>query len=1024
MKRILLLALLYIFAFSIPAKSQVSTNPQLATHNSSLTINFDASKGNKGLENFSGPIYAHTGVITNKSKNDGDWKYVVTNWAENTEKIKLKSLGNNIWQLKVDPNIRSYYDVPASEDILKIALVFRSADGSKTGKTTSGSDIFITVHKEGLQLSFTTPSNNSVLAINETSEIQISANSSDKIELYLNNTKISESTNSELSYTYTASTIGNNTFKATASNASEEKSIELNIYVRKSTQTISIPEGLKRGVNYINNTSAYLVLYAPHKDNIFVLGDFNNWSIDNNFLMNKDGDYFWIRLNNLIKGKEYIYQYYIDGSIKIADPYTEKISDPWNDKYINEDTYPALIEYPEGKTQEIASVLQTGQTNFVWSDNDFTIANSENLVIYELHLRDFTEEGNLKGATAKLDYLQDLGINTIELMPINEFEGNDSWGYNPSFYFAPDKAYGTKDDYKKFIDECHKRGIAIIIDMVLNHSFGQSPFVRMYFENGKPTSESPWYNEEYNFKNPSAQWGYDFDHTSIETQKLVDSINTHWMKEYHVDGFRFDFTKGFSNTIYDKQSWGSNYDKQRIDILKRMSDAIWAENKKAIVSCEHLSDNKEETELANHGILLWGNANHQYSSAVMGKNTNNKSDLSWTSYKQRGWNDAHIVNYMESHDEERIVFASLEGGASTSNYDTSEINTALERVEMSSALFFCIPGPKLIWQFEELGYDISINENGRTGKKPIKWDYLNNPNRKRLFLNFKALIELRKNIAFTSTNFTMNTSEEVKSINIYHDNMDVIVIANCALEEKTSEFYFNRTGVWYDYFTGSELSISDNNTNITLKAGEYHIYTSKKLNKPEFINPPVADNVDITADNYRIGKTISAEYTFSDIDGDLEGESIFKWYRALNNLGQREELISSASEYQYTLSTDDIGKTIRFSVTPVSKTGDILIGKTVYSKFSPLVDYATAIGDIDEDILSIYPNPTQDYLYIDNTGKYTNASIFDINGKLIKNIQLQDSKNKVFVKDLNRAIYLLILRGENKSYYSFKFMKQ
>ncbi len=162
---------------------------------------------------------------------------------------------------------------------------------------------------------------------------------------------------------------------------------------------------------------------------------------------------------------------------------------------------------------------------------------TEELVIYELHIRDFVGTRAIKTVMDTLDYLERLGVNAIELMPINEFEGNDSWGYNPSFYFAPDKAYGTENDYKRFIDECHKRGIAVIIDMVLNHSYGQSPLVQLYFDPtagdyGQPTAQNPWYNEVC--PHEPYCWGYDFDHESAQTKKFVDRVNRFWIENYKV----------------------------------------------------------------------------------------------------------------------------------------------------------------------------------------------------------------------------------------------------------------------------------------------------------------------------------------------------------------------------------------------------------------------------------------------------------------------------------------------------------
>ncbi len=152
-----------------------------------------------------------------------------------------------------------------------------------------------------------------------------------------------------------------------------------------------------------------------------------------------DGERFWIQLNGLSPQQEYIFQYFVDGEIKIADPYTDQISDPWNDKWIPESVYPGLIDYPEDKTSGIAAVLQTGQEPYPWEVESFTPAETENLFVYEMLIRDYTDEHTYSSIINKLDYLETLGINALELMPVNEFEGNSSWGYNPSFYFAPDK---------------------------------------------------------------------------------------------------------------------------------------------------------------------------------------------------------------------------------------------------------------------------------------------------------------------------------------------------------------------------------------------------------------------------------------------------------------------------------------------------------------------------------------------------------------------------------------------------------
>ncbi len=212
--------------------------------------------------------------------------------------------------------------------------------------------------------------------------------------------------------------------------------------------------------------------------------------------VNADSSWYWITINNLSPGTQYAFQYLIDGTLKVADPYSQLVLDPANDQYISSPTYPNLKPYPNGKTDHIAGVLQTGQTSFQWTDQNYQRPAKNKLNIYELWLDDFVANHDYTTFTDTLNYFQNLGINAIELMPINEFEGNISWGYNPDFYFAPDKYYGPADDLKRFVNECHKRGIAVIMDMVLNHSYGQSPLVRMYYDSatGKVTPDNPWYN--------------------------------------------------------------------------------------------------------------------------------------------------------------------------------------------------------------------------------------------------------------------------------------------------------------------------------------------------------------------------------------------------------------------------------------------------------------------------------------------------------------------------------------------------
>ena len=150
---------------------------------------------------------------------------------------------------------------------------------------------------------------------------------------------------------------------------------------------------------------------------------------------------------------------------------------------------------------------------------------------------------------------------------------------------ALDKYYGTRDKYKELIDSCHSKGIAVIMDFVFNHAYGQSPLVKMYWDAPKnqPSLDNPWFNP--NCPHPPYCWGYDFNHFSSATQNFMDRVNTYWIEEYNIDGIRFDFTKGFTNNS------NSGWDVQRQDLLKRMADTIWSIKPDFYVILEHWGDN-------------------------------------------------------------------------------------------------------------------------------------------------------------------------------------------------------------------------------------------------------------------------------------------------------------------------------------------------------------------------------------------------------------------------------------------------
>jgi 1,4-alpha-glucan branching enzyme len=859
----LISALTFLCLIITSASAQVvTTNPIFPVDgNDSVIVFFDATQGNQGLNNFTGDVYVHTGIVT-ASASSTSWTNVVTTWGVANAAWKVTPLGNNKYKFKIN-NLRTFYSATPTQVIYKIAILFRDATGSNVGRGQNGADIYIPVIQAGAFIgNFITPTSNiNVVPANSPVTCIYQCSKLSTISIFKNNVlQRSVSNKDTVHYTTNAnSTITK--IKITANDGLQTLADSVSFTVSPAVQTQALPAGVKDGINYNSNTSVTLVLVAPNKTNVYAFGDFSDWGLDTNYYLKKtpDGKRWWVTINNLIPNKQYAYQYLVDGDIRIADPYTEMVLDPFNDGFINSTLYPNLMQYPSGKTTDIVSTFHVGKTPYNWQHTaTYQKPNQTNLIVYELLMRDFLASHSYQDLIDTIPYFKKLGINAIEFMPINEFEGNESWGYNPSFYFAADKYYGPADSLKRFIDLCHKENIAVIIDQVLNHSFSQSPMCKLYWDTNKfePATNNPWYNADCDPATPGYQGkhpfgvGYDFNHESVYTKRFVYDVNKYWVNEFKIDGFRFDLSKGFTQKFSGNNVglWG-NYDQTRIDIWKEYADSIWSVDSSTYIILEHFADNSEEKVLTDYGMMVWGNITNGYYESAMGYTASN--NINYVSYKDRAWNKSGLVGYMESHDEERTVYKCVQFGNSTAGYNVKNLGTAIDRIKTNAAFFFTVPGPKMIWQFGELGYDFSINRcedgsinnNCRLSKKPIRWDYYtNNYDRKILFNNFSALIKLKTTYpqTFNTANFTLNGGNgNFKTLYLNDPSMNAAIVGNFGLTAGMTNVNFQSTGKWYNYYTGDSINVTTLPYSQTLAAGEFKIYTNKLIPKPSAANPVV-----------------------------------------------------------------------------------------------------------------------------------------------------------------------------------------
>lgn len=856
--------LVFVFSmlgFSLNAQVITST-PALPDPNGSVEIIFNAERGTGGLRGFSGDVYAHTGVITNMSTGPTDWRYVKTNWGQNTPETKLTRIATDRWRLTI-PNIRSYYNVPQSEEILQLTFVFRSASSTQEGKETGGKDIYLPVSRPGVTPFFSIPSQSTInIEQNEQltieGKVQINGTQLKSLALFSGDSLLKDvATDTVLRYTFSSSKPGTTILTLKATDTSNNvKSVSLTVFVFAKTVEAALPQNIQEGLNVINDSTVIFCLFAPYHKTVHLIGDFNDYKVLPEYQMNrmtidKDSAYYWFALSNLNIGTEYGYQYVIDGSITVADPYARKVLSEFNDdEIIVQNRYPNLKRYPKDKTDEFLSVFTMRPSNqkeeipYQWK-TQFTRFPAKDLVIYELLIRDFTDRRTFRAVIDSMEYLKKLGINAIQLMPITEFEGNISWGYDPAFPFAVDKYYGSELDLKELIDKAHGMGMAVILDVVHNHLTGANPLIRMWADGkyGPPSTINPYAN--VTAKHPFNVFN-DMNHESIAFQRYIDRFNRYWLEEFKFDGYRFDLSKGFTQVDYGSNTarW-SAYDSSRVRLLKRMYNRIRSFDTNAYLILEHFADAREERELTDYGYMIWHNMNPTSSEAVMGWITGQSDNgTSQVYFANRSLNVPANVAYMESHDEERLIKKNFCYGKAAGGYTTRDTTIALQRAGAMASMFFPIPGPRMIWQFGEIGYDVGLqltetctdNASIRLSVKPQRWSYRNDTRRKRLYDTYAALIGLRAFPTFSSlqskVTFKASRVDTLRTVLLEHPDMDAFIIANFDMKSRTFLAKVPKPGTWFDYFTGSSIDISSQGNALILQPGQFHVLTSKQLPKP------------------------------------------------------------------------------------------------------------------------------------------------------------------------------------------------
>ena len=826
--------------FATMAMAQVTTVPGIIQkgYDGKVTIIFNPNEGNGGMKGAT-ECYAHTGIITSASSNDGDWKNVVEGWRANTAKTQLQKDGTN-WKLEIN-NLYDFYGCPKTTEIKKLAFVFHDGpSGSKEGKTAEGTDIFVELAEAGLAASIVGDIPE-IASLGSTITLNCYATMPATLTLKLNGQVVKTETGSEMAYTQTLDKQGNYNFELTVATADETATATASTCVPNDPTKANRPAGIVNGIYYdkADETKVTLCTYAGSKTepakHVFVVGDFNNWTISNDYQLKQANDsaYFWIELTDLTAQQEYAMQYVVvraDGQVKrISDLYSEKVlhkDDVWEPKQLD----PTLMDYPLAGDGYV-TVIQPGKPAFQWSDAtlNFKRPDKNNLIIYELWVRDHTPRRSIEGLMERLDYFEDLGVNAVELMPVTEFDGNDSWGYSPNHYFALDKAYGTPEQLKTFIDECHKRGIAVILDMVFNHATGLNPMNKLY-PWGTDLSKNPWFNAQApHGDNVYEDWNHDF----APTKTMFTRALQYWLEEYKVDGYRMDLSHGLCGTAANTSVK---------HIKEYYQNGVKAVSEDAYFILEHWGTNmgSERPQLVNEGMLCWENTTNAYYQTAMGWL---KDGDSFANANKDGY-----ISYCESHDEERAFFKAKEWGAG--DLKTNE-EVRVARVPINMAFLTLLNGSQMFYHFAELGFDNSKYQNaqGKWGKndygitselgadydckmqvkKRIERWLVEGHCRMAAFQKVGQIIQLRTRLMpeVFEGNPTKVDIGGGKKLRTIQWGSDVFVAGN--FDVAGDQTVTLPSGTWYNYFAQAKQTT----TTVTLRPGEVAIFTGKEVKLPE-----------------------------------------------------------------------------------------------------------------------------------------------------------------------------------------------
>ncbi|HML21096.1 MAG TPA: alpha-amylase family glycosyl hydrolase [Aggregatilinea sp.] len=548
-------------------------------------------------------------------------------------------------------------------------------------------------------------------------------------------------------------------------------------------------------------------LFAPYNEYVALVGDWNDWQP----LEMERGDDGWWRASVPLDDGEHEYKFVVKSRSYFAEDEMVEIPDPRAAR-VTPDTYENSCVLVQGGKSVV--------TTYEWRHDDVPLPQNVDLVIYEMHIGDYrggpgdeqAGRGTFRSVAEKLDHLAELGINAVELMPVTEFPGDQGWGYLPRSLFAVENSYGSPDDLCYLIDECHARGIRVILDGVYNHGEDSTPLAQIDY--------TYWYYRD-NPDRPDVQWGpkfnYEFHDDKLDVWPAREYVRDgilYWIDHYHIDGIRFDATAIINN--YDVLGW------LRSEIRGYLGDI-----KPFFAIAEHVPEDPTVAGMQGPMDAAWHESfSKQLMCTILGKDAHGQQPFNVDNIartlnpRQEGYQSPYnVINYIDNHDQDRILWQLGQAGILD--------DPAFRRMKMGATLLLTGPGIPMIWMGQEFGE----SHEKTLERQPIDWSLLQNERNADLQRTYQGLIALRKKAPALRSDtvevFHVDHERAIIAFKRWTGEGNIIVIVANLKDQYGGQVEIGNwpgDGSWHEYTDNYDIDVQGGVLRDSLAESEVKVY--------------------------------------------------------------------------------------------------------------------------------------------------------------------------------------------------------